>query len=553
MHFYQEPPTLGNQYDSDALLTEYVARKLPPDLLARLEPEYRALGQLGGVDLYQASLADRDNEPRIVHWDAWGHRIDRIEVTDVWKKSQVISAEYGLVAAGYDKALGEHARTHQHTMNYLVQASMDTYSCPLAMTDGAARTLLDSGHEALIDHAVSRLLSRDPARMWTSGQWMTERIGGSDVSQTETVARQDGDTWRLYGTKWFTSATTSEMAITLARPEGNPPGGRGLTVFYLELRDDEGRLQDIEVNRLKDKFGTRKLPTAELTLKGVPAVPFAGLDSGIRSITPMLNITRTWNSVGAAYGMRRPVALAIDYARRRKVFGEPLTEKPLHVDTLAEMIGETEAAFMLAFRLVELLGRVEAGEATASEELLLRLLTSVTKLTTGKQVVALSSEALECFGGAGYVNDTGIPKLLADAQVLSIWEGTTNVLSLDALKVLRQEGVWEAYLDEVSTRLSVARDKRLGPAIKTARAAIEHASQWLANTRDERPILEAGARRFAITLGRGLELALLIDHAQWALDNEKGERALAVATRFAKTRIDYVDDDVMNEGSLLVL
>ncbi|MEM9728101.1 MAG: acyl-CoA dehydrogenase family protein, partial [Myxococcota bacterium] len=203
--------------------------------------------------------------------------------------------------------------------------------------------------------------------------------------------------------------------------------------------------------------------------------------------------------------------------------------------------------------LVELLGRSEAGEATTSEDLLLRLLTSVTKLTTGKQVVALSSEALECFGGAGYVNDTGIPKLLADAQVLSIWEGTTNVLSLDALKVLRQEGVWEAYLDEVSARLSAAKDKRLSPAVKVCRAAIEHASQWLGRTVEERPVLEAGARRFAITLGRGLELALLIDHAQWALESGRGERALAVARRFAKSRIDYIDDEDMNEASRMVI
>ena len=109
---------------------------------------------------------------------------------------------------------------------------------------------------------------------------MTERIGGSDVGQTETVAQRDGDTWRLYGTKWFTSATTADMALTLARPEGNPPGGRGLAMFYLELRDENGRLQNLHINRLKDKFGTRKLPTAELTLDGVVATPVAGLENG---------------------------------------------------------------------------------------------------------------------------------------------------------------------------------------------------------------------------------------------------------------------------------
>ena len=169
MSFYQEPPTLGNQYDSDPLLKEHLERSLPKDLFKRFEPEYRALGELSGGELYRASLEDRLNEPRHIEWDAWGHRVDRIEVTSVWKRAQVISAEYGLVAAGYDSELGPHARTHQHAMNYLVQASMDTYSCPLAMTDGAARTLLDSKNQELIDHALPRLLSRDPALMWTSG------------------------------------------------------------------------------------------------------------------------------------------------------------------------------------------------------------------------------------------------------------------------------------------------------------------------------------------------------------------------------------------------
>ena len=545
MPFYQDPPSLGNQYDSDPLLKEYLARVLPEDLLERCLPGYRALGELSGGELYRASLEDRTNEPTHVEWDAWGHRVDRIEVTSVWKRAQAISAEHGLVAAGYDPAFGPYARTHQHVMNYLVQASMDTYSCPLAMTDGAVRTLLDSENQELIDRAVPRLLSRDPASMWTSGQWMTERIGGSDVSQTETVARREGDAWHLHGTKWFTSATTSEMAVTLARPEGNPPGGRGLAMFYLELRDDDGRLRNIQVNRLKDKFGTRKLPTAELNLLGTPAIPVSGLDNGVRKIAPMLNITRTWNAVGAALGTRRAVALAIDYARRRKVFGQTLEEIPLHADTLAEMVAESEAVFMLAFRVVELLGRTESGEATPTEERVLRLLTSISKLTTGKQGVAVSSEALECFGGAGYVNDTGIPKLLADAQVLSIWEGTTNVLSADALKVLRQDGIWEAYLDEMSARLSAVTDKRLGLAATVAKGAVEHAARWLREAVEDRPVLEAGARRFAMTLGRSLELALLAEHAQWCLDHGKGDRALAVANRFARSRVDSIEDASM--------
>jgi alkylation response protein AidB-like acyl-CoA dehydrogenase len=553
MPFHQAPPVLGNQYDSDTLLREYLARALPPELLQRFEPEYRELGELSGGELYQLSLSDLGHEPVHTIWDPWGHRIDHVEVTEVWKRAQVISAKHGLVAAGYDPELGPYARIHQHVLNYVTQASLDTYSCPLAMTDGAARSLLDSGNQALIDHALPRLLSRDPATMWTSGQWMTERIGGSDVAQTETIARREGDTWRLYGTKWFTSATTTDMALTLARPEGNPPGGRGLAMFYLELRDENGRLQNLHINRLKDKFGTRKLPTAELTLDGVVAIPVAGLENGVRNITPMLNITRTWNAVGAILGMQRAVALTRDYARKREAFGDLLIDKPLHVDTMADMIAETQGAFLLAFRVVELLGRVESGEATGSEQLLSRLLTPIGKLTTGKQAVAVTSEALESFGGAGYVNDTGLPRLLADAQVLPIWEGTTNVLSLDALRALKQDGVWDSFVNEIRTRLGTSTDPRLRSAIERADAAVQHAGRWLAESLKERPSLEAGARRFALTLGRATELALLVDHAQWCLDHGKGERALAAARRFARSRIHLIEDeDFTRESRLLV-
>ena len=474
-------------------------------------------------------------------------------MTEVWKHARVLAAEQGLVATGYDRELGSYARVHQHVLNYLTQASLDIYNCPLAMTDGAAATLLAAGNQTLIDRALPRLLSRDPDVMWTSGQWMTERIGGSDVGRTETVARRDGDTWRLYGTKWFTSATTADMTITLARPEGNPPGGRGLAMFYLELRDAHGRLQGLRINRLKDKLGTRKVPTAEMTLDGVVATPVAGLENGVRSITPMLNVTRTWNAVGAVLGMRRAIALARDYAGKREVFGARLLDKPLHVDTMAEMVAETSGAFLLAFRVVELQGRIETGQATPSEELASRILTPLAKLTTGKQAVAVASETLEAFGGAGYVHDTGLPRLLMDAQVLPIWEGTTNVLSLDTLRALRQDGVLDAFRKEIRRALGATTDPRLQRPADRASSAVQHAGAWLQENSAERDHVEAGARRFALTLGRSVELALLCEHAQWCLDHGHGDRSVAAACRLARSRIDLIEDEgFIDESRLLV-
>jgi alkylation response protein AidB-like acyl-CoA dehydrogenase len=370
---------------------------------------------------------------------------------------------------------------------------------------------------------------------------MTERTGGSDVGLTETVARpaEDGsDRFKLYGTKWFTSATTSQMALTLARPENNPEGGRGLALFYVEVGEQGAREPGIYVNRLKDKLGTKKVPTAELTLDGALAIPVAGTSNGIRNIAPMLNITRVWNAVGAIAGMRRGLALARSYAEKRVQFGAKLAEKPLHLDTLAGISAEYEGAFALTFEVVEMLGREEAGELDERGDNLLRLLTPICKLTTGKQCVAVLSEVLECFGGAGYIEDTGLPRLYRDAQVLPIWEGTTNVLSLDVLRAIAKERSLDDLAKHVDTLTEDAKPEMKALAEK-ARGSIAHAQSWLGETYGKDPeSVEAGARRFALTLGRSLELAILVRQAS----KSPSKRAVIAATWFASNGVDLIRD-----------
>jgi alkylation response protein AidB-like acyl-CoA dehydrogenase len=550
MAFFQSPPELTNQFQDDEALRSYLTRALPADVLESITPELLEMGETA-VDLYGLQLEDRLNEPRLIPWDAWGNRIDRIEVSPLWQRAAVIAAEKGLVATAYEKKHGRFSRVHQFALVYLFDASSDVYTCPLAMTDGAAKTLSVHGNPALLERAFGHLTSRDPKHMWTSGQWMTERTGGSDVGLTETSARgpdENGD-YRLYGTKWFTSATTSQMALTLARPEGNPPGGRGLALFYLNVLGKNGNAPGILVNRLKDKLGTRKVPTAELTLDGAVATPVTGLDGGVRAIAPMLNVTRSWNTVAAVSSMRRAVALARSYAKRRVQFGAPLTDKPLHLDTLAGMQAEVEAALHLAFTVTELLGKEEAGEATEAELRLLRVITPIAKLTTAKQAVAVVSEALECFGGAGYVEDTGLPRLLRDAQVLPIWEGTTNVLSLDTLRAIAKE----QSLDEIGALIKEAtghaKEPRLARAGGKARDAVERTREFLQTTLAEAPLeLETHARRVALALGRAVELALLVRHAQWALDHGDA-RPQSAALRFSShpMLVPHTDENLSRE------
>jgi alkylation response protein AidB-like acyl-CoA dehydrogenase len=549
--FTQSAPELGNQYRDDALLVSWLRRTLSPESLRALEPELDELGAVAGGPLYRLQLEDRLNEPRLKQWDAWGNRVDELEVTPVWREAERLTVRHGLVATGYEPAYGSHARVAQFAKVYLLHPSSDVYSCPLAMTDGAARSLIESGNTRLVERAVPRLTSRDPGTFWTSGQWMTETTGGSDVGRSETRAVRDGDRWRLYGRKWFTSAIASQMALTLARPEGNPAGGKGLAMFYVEVRGADGRLNDLRVDRLKDKLGTRKVPTAELMLEGARAELVAQPMNGTRAIEPMLGVTRMWNSVCAAAAMRRGLALARSYASRREAFGQPLARQPLHVDTLAAIEAETWGAFLLAFLLVELNGRSERGDIDDEQRALLRLVTPLAKLITGKQAVAVVSEVIESFGGAGYVEDTGLPGLLRDTHVLPIWEGTTNVLSLDALLRSDLNSGLAALIGRASSCVRGLGEPRLAAAGRQSIAALERAMLWLDSGQD-REYLQAGARRLALTLARSLELALLCEHAQWMLDNGGDRRGYAAALRFSRLPVDLMQEMEPELDRLLV-
>lgn len=516
--FPQEEPKLGNQYDDDALLRSYLRWRLPAKMLDEVEPGLRRLGHRAATDIRALGEQAEASPPRHVSFDAWGKRVDRIDTSAAWHELDRISASEGIVATAYERAHGPLSRIDQFARLYLFAPSSALYSCPLAMTDGAARFLEVHGDGATRP-VLEHLTSRDPERFWTSGQWMTERTGGSDVGSTTTVAKcEAGNDYRLYGSKWFTSATTSQVAMTLARIEGAPAGGSGLSVFLIELRDADGMLRNIRVDRLKDKLGTRALPTAELTLDGTPARLVGGAGDGIRKIATLFNVTRVYNAVAGVAGMRRAVALATDYARHRHAFGKPLIEHPLHVETLAELQLELRAAFLLAFRVVELLGKEETGEASEAELQILRFLIPVAKLYTAKQAIAVASEAIEAFGGGGYVEDTGIPRLLRDAQVLSIWEGTTNVLSLDTLRAMERVDALGAWSASVRSRLP-AGSSGLRPSVERIAAALKRIEDYAARAaKSGKEFQQAGARAFSYAIARTEAAALLIQFAEASKD-----------------------------------
>ncbi|MBS0430852.1 MAG: acyl-CoA dehydrogenase family protein [Proteobacteria bacterium] len=527
MTFVQSPPQLGNQYREDRVLRSYLRRVLPAAQLLTAEGTLDALGEHAAMAWRRHGLSRR-REPALTRWDAWGNRVDRIELTHAWREGPGIAARHGLIATGHDTVLGANARVRQFALVYLYHVASEFYTCPLAMTDGAATALKTSGNRALVERALPHFLSRDPAQFWTSGQWMTETAGGSDVGNSETVARRDQQGWRLSGRKWFTSAINADAALALARPLGNPAGADGLALFYLETRDERGDWNGIRIDRLKDKLGTRELPTAEIHLHDANATLVGEPAHGVRAVVPVLQVTRLWNSMGALATMRRCIALARDYAQRRMAFGRPLLEQPLYADMLASLQAEFEAAFHLVFHAAELLGRVQVRQADEQQQHLFRLLTPLVKLWTGALAVRIASDTVEAFGGMGYLEDSGIPQLLRDAQVFSIWEGAGNVQALDALNALAAHGT-APLRNAQRALLAQTQGADYSDVAQLTQIALTAAETRL---REPHPLNEASARGVAMVCARTLAATLLARHADWSQRNLGDPRPLFALRRF---------------------
>jgi alkylation response protein AidB-like acyl-CoA dehydrogenase len=519
--FIQAGPEPGNRFRTDPTLRLTLERLLPAEVFAEASGALDRLGQRVVSELLPLADQAERNPPQHIPYDAWGRRIDEVRVDPAWQRLVQIGQEEGLVALPYEAPYGEHSRVVQAGLVNLYDPASAVADCPLVMTDGAARLLLQ--HDAALARKYVPLLTarRDA---WTSGQWMTEKEGGSDVGRSTTTARRlDDGTWALHGTKWFTSATTGQMALALARPEGAQAGSRGLSLFLIELRRPDGSWNALEVRRLKDKLGTRALPTAEIDLKGTIAVPVGDIGQGVGKIAGLLNIARLWASWGGPAGVGHLLDLARSYARQREVFGLPLAQQPMHRAWLARIAAEYEAMIALNFHTAALIGAAEHG----ADQTLSRLMAPLTKLACARQAVWAASELIESFGGAGYLEDTGLPRLFRNLHVHCIWEGTTSVLAHDVLRALRGPEHGEAWIEDVVRRLrSLSHDgtKRLGIRIEQALDTLIPMIQSPE---------ESQGRRLAWGMARTTQAVLLAEAAEWRMRVKHDAAGLAAAELFA--------------------
>ncbi len=519
--FFQSGPALKNQFDDDQLLKSYIEEKIPSNIKKEILEDLKRFGDRVTKDVLEMAKSAEANPPHLVQFDPWGNRIDKVVVDTGWTDLHQVSAEENIVKLGYERKYKQYSRMVQFAKLYLFHPSSAFYSCPLAMTDGAAK-LLELYGGAELKSTYDHLTSGNPKEFWTSGQWMTERSGGSDVSNTETIAKKVNGEWQLFGTKWFTSAITSEMAMALARiedGEGNTvKGSRGLSLFYVEIKKADGSLNNIEVLRLKDKLGTKALPTAELRLVGTKAKLVGNVGEGVKQISSMFNVTRLYNSVTSIAAFRRILTLAKDYSSKRRAFEKLIEDHPLNASLLHNADADFHACFHFTFLVAEVFGNEEVFEEKNNlglnrDELnkILRLLTPVLKLYTAKRTVQWTSELLEVFGGAGYIEDSGIPVQYRDNQVFSIWEGTTNVLSLDLLRAVGKDQSMPLLVKFLNDELTKVTQGYLKIEKEKALVEVKNLSAWTPS--------ESEARDMAFRLGD------VVSHVAWlrSLQGKSGE------------------------------
>lgn len=532
--YYQAGPRLGNPYVEDPSLVRFLNALLSDagasaSAIEAIQADLTRFGdKCCGEYVSMAANAERF-KPQLEQFDQWGRRVDKLHLSEGWKYFKGESAIEGLVSIPYpdNQQQQQHLRLYQAVKLAMFAPSSGMFSCPLAMTDGATYLIratladkelkLDEPVRAKLVNAEWRLRSLDPATFYTSGQWFTEKKGGSDLARaTETVAvpsTGDHGTHKLYGYKWFTSAVDADVTLTLAsisddKDRAMTDERKPLSLFFLETRQSDAPgeallenpdpLNGIRVVRLKDKMATRQLPTAELVLDGSNAFLASRPGQGVKQVSPMLHITRFHNSVSAVSFAMRMRNLAVDFAHRRSAFGAPIVDKPLHIQSLYEYDMDVRGNLLLVLEVARLLGKEEAGNASLEDKAILRMITSLSKMFTAKETTRLMSEGVELFGAVG-IMENHMSVLFRDATVLPIWEGTTNTLALDLLRVAGREPFAIKALHESLSATAATLASANAPLLQDG---IEKVFSYIVLHTDKLEHFEWNARRLSMNLSR---------------------------------------------------
>jgi acyl-CoA dehydrogenase len=536
----QGPDHLGldcsgeNFYAIDRGLRDLLRLYLTPDDFKRLEPHFHRLGELAGGRLDELARAADKHPPVVSPRDRFGRDEDWIDYHSSYREMEHIAfgdfqfhaMSHRAGALGMDRPLPAVAK---YALQYLFVQAEFGLMCPISVTDTSIHLIRKFASTELQEYLLPKMLSGDPATMWKGTQFMTERAGGSDVGAIETTARLEEGEWRLYGDKWFCSHADADVALMLARPEGAASGTAGLALFALPRRLKDGSRNAYRIVRLKDKLGTRSMASGEILLQGAVAYLVGDAKAGLKQMMEQVNLSRLSHGVRAAAMMRRCVNEALACARTRSAFGKTIIDYPLLRRQLLKITVPAEQALSMFLFAASAMDRANAGSNEA--ENILRILTPLLKFRACRDNIPVATGAMEVRGGNGYIEEWVNPRLVRDAHIGVLWEGTSNINAIDIIN--RAVGKSRAHI-----ALQAALSKLLDEATAIPAAFRDRLRQTLERTLGfaERvaaePALEENARRAASALYH-ITSAILMAYES-AQPGADGRRAL-----YARAILDH--------------
>ncbi|UYZ22732.1 acyl-CoA dehydrogenase family protein [Mesobacillus jeotgali] len=451
MNFYSEEPQFR------ALLKEL----LDEEFYEYADRELLNFGEKCANEIDQrARFTDREGQPKLIKFDAYGDDISEVWVNDGYRKTLEDSYNTGIV--GYvHKDIPELGRRgnyiYSYAQGYLLSQTEAGFYCPVTLTMATAYLLEQYASPEVKEKFLPHVLSTGETTLYEGATFLTERQGGSDVGANVVKAVQTAEGYKLYGEKYFASnAGMCGVAMVLARKEGAPSGTKGLTLFAVPWREENGKLNGIKIRRLKDKLGVRAVPSAEVEFDGAEAFVVGDPAKGFYYMMEALNLSRVCNTVASLGIMRRAYREAREYALNRDAFGKKLADFPMIKDSLLKMAVKLEVETRTVFKYLSLFEKVMRNEPGLSEKdiILNRLYIAILKKETAEQAVHFAHEAIEMHGGNGYIEDFVTPRLLRDAQVLTVWEGTANILGLEVLRLMEKFNAGELFLEEMNERIA---------------------------------------------------------------------------------------------------
>ena len=452
-----------NFYTSDPGFAPLLRSYLGEAAFGSIEAQLVSLGLRASDELDALALVADKHPPTLEQRTRRGEATQRIDKhPDYVELERVAYAELGLAAISH--RANAPAPLVKYALTYLFVQAEFGLCCPVSMTDSLTRTLRRFGTPELVARYLPKLASQDFDTLFQGAMFMTEQAAGSDVARIATRATHErdangDDVWRLHGDKWFCSNPDADLAMVLARPDDAPPGIKGLALFLLPKTLPDGTRNAYRIVRLKDKLGSRSMASGEIVLEGAQAYLIGEVGRGFHQMADMINMSRLSNGVRAAGLMRRAVTEALHVARNREAFGRKLIDMPLMQRQLLKMMLPAEQARSMFMRIATLLERADRGDMLAARGDALaakcvRILTPLIKFRACRDARRVTGDAMEVRGGVGYIEEWSDPRLVRDAHLGSIWEGTSNIVALDVARAAKREGALEALTLYVHAELA---------------------------------------------------------------------------------------------------